>query len=239
MDGPGSLNQFSRAAGVIDGETSLAGIALLIAAMEYPDLDPAPYVAQLDDLADEARTRLRRESSAHGIANALSHFLLEEQQFTGNTSDYYDPRNSFLNDVLDRRTGIPITLSLVYVEVARRAGAIACGIGLPGHFVVRVDAAADEVLVDPFHGGTILTSDDCLALMAQSAAYTGPLDPSFLQPVTNRDFSARMLNNLKSIYMNAQDYPRALAVVERLLILHSDDTRERRLRDALLRVTSP
>lgn len=239
MTSDAALDEFAALAAGSDADIELADTALLIAQMEYPQLDRAAYLLQLEDLAGEARLRIGGETAPYALANALSHFLFEEQQFRGNADDYYDERNSYLNEVLDRRLGIPITLSLIYIEVARRAGVATHGVGLPGHFIVRLDAEREQVLLDPFHGGIILTGDDCSRLVEQSSGHAGPIDPSFLEPVSNREFVARILNNLKTIHMNAQDYPRALAVVERLTLLHPDDPREQRLRDALRQVTSP
>ena len=233
MKAQSAMELFHELVSVADDAIDLAEAALAIAQEEYPTLDRAQYLLALDDLGEAARPRVARESTVLGVANALSHLLFEEQQFRGNAEDYYDPRNSYLNDVLSRRLGIPITLGLVYIETARRAGVDAEGVGMPGHVIVRVRAHGETALVDPFHGGTLLTEDDCLALVSASTGYTGPFEPSFLEPMSKRDFLARMLNNLKQVYLNERDYPRALAAVERLVLLHPDDPHERRLRDGL------
>jgi len=229
---------FVRMAAAPDESFALDEAALLIAQEEYPDLDRGRYLRQLDDLAGAARSRIERETSPYGVANALSDYLFDDQKFRGNVEDYYSPRNSFLNDVLDRRLGIPITLSVLYMEVARRLDMTVHGIGMPGHFIVRFDAPDEQILIDPFHRGTILTHGDCLALMSQSAAYNGPFDAALLAPVGKREILYRMLNNLKTVYLSDHDYRRALAAVERLVLLRPDDAHETRLRDRLRDVVS-
>ena len=135
-----------------DERIDLAEAALLIAAQEYPELDVAAYLARFDEIGARLGQRVRDDSEP--IASVLGQFLFAELGFKGNEDDYYDPRNSFLNDVLDRRTGIPITLSTVCIEVARRAGLSVTGIGLPGHFLIQVDGSRGQTLLDPFYGGT-------------------------------------------------------------------------------------
>src|SRR5438445_11102873 len=143
-----------------EASVDLAEASLLIAGEEYPGLDPAPYLGRLDELGAHLRRRAG-DAGADALVPELNRLLFEEEGFRGNTVDYYDPRNSFLNDVLDRRTGIPISLSTVYMAVGRRAGVPVQGVGLPGHFVVRVTTAGGEALVDPFHDGAVLTLEDC------------------------------------------------------------------------------
>ena len=229
---------FMRIAAAPDDAISLDEAALLIAQEEYPDLDRARYLRRLDELAVAARSRVECETSPYGVANALSDYLFEDQKFRGNAEDYYSPRNSFLNDVLDRGFGIPITLSVLYMEVARRLDLTVHGIGLPGHFIVRFDAPDEQILIDPFHRGTILAQDDCRALMSQAGAYSRALEPSLLAPVSKREILYRMLNNLKTVYLSDHDYRRALIAVERLVLLRPDDAHETRLRDRLRDVVS-
>ncbi len=154
---PAARRQFADLMARPDEEVDLAQAALLIACEEYPDLDVARYLRWVDALAHEVAARLDGDPGPLEAVRALNGLLFDEEGFRGNLDDYYDPRNSFLNDVLDRRTGIPITLSTLYIEVGRRAGLAVDGIGLPGHFVVRVGGT----LVDPFHGGALLTEEDC------------------------------------------------------------------------------
>ncbi|MGH7266444.1 MAG: SirB1 family protein, partial [Candidatus Rokuibacteriota bacterium] len=152
-------------------------------------------------------------------AAALSRHLFEQEGFRGNREDYYDPRNSFLNDVLDRRLGIPITLAVLYVEAAARAGVAARGIGLPGHFIVEVTRGGERCRVDPFSGGVGLDEAACHALVRQVRGPDVPFDAAWLSPVTTRQIVARMLANLKGVYTRRAEWPRALRVVERLVTL--------------------
>jgi regulator of sirC expression with transglutaminase-like and TPR domain len=141
MPGEELRQPFADAVRGEDGRLDLASASLLIARLEYPDLDVPVYVSRLDEMGDRLRRRLPRDADACTRLDLLCRFLFEEEGFHGNSDEYYDPRNSFLNDVIDRRTGIPITLSAVFMEIARRAGVEACGVGLPGHFIVRVERA--------------------------------------------------------------------------------------------------
>jgi len=215
-----------------EAAVDLAEASLLIAGEEYPDLDPARYLGRLDELGAQVRERAG-DARAETLVPALNRLLFEEEGFRGNTEDYYDPRNSFLNDVLDRRTGIPISLSTVYMEVARRAGLALEGVGLPGHFVVRVSAGATPLLVDPFHGGTLLTLEDCQRRLDRIYSGRLRLGPAMLAPCGRKAILARMLRNLKVIYVKADDYARALRTVEMLLSLDRADAEELRDRGLL------
>jgi len=202
-----------------EGEVRLAEAALWIAAEEYPDLDVPGWLARLDVMGQAAARRITREMNVDDASAALNSFLFEEQGFRGNQTDYYDPRNSFLNEVLERRLGIPITLSVVYIEVAARAGVRVEGVGLPGHFVVRIERHRAARLLDPFNGGVPLTEVDCRALVEATHGTSMALDRHLLGPVTTGGILTRMLGNLKGIYLRDRDFPRALAAVERILLL--------------------
>jgi regulator of sirC expression with transglutaminase-like and TPR domain len=212
-----------------DAEVDLADASLLIAGEEYPDLDPSPYLARLDEMGAALRRQVG-DTCAKDAASALNRLLFEQEGFHGNSEDYYDPRNSFLNDVLDRRTGIPISLCTVYMEVARRAGMSAEGVGLPGHFVVRLSSPAAPLLVDPFHGGAVLTLEDCQRRLDRIYSGRLRLDPAMLAPCGGKAILSRMLRNLKGIYVKAGDYARALRAVEMLRSLDphcADELRDR------------
>jgi regulator of sirC expression with transglutaminase-like and TPR domain len=211
--------RFAALCSAPNGQIPLAEAALALAADEYPGLDAAAYLRRLDELARLARARITADTGADGAATALNTLLFLEQGFRGNREDYYDPRNSFLNDVLDRRLGIPITLSLVHIEVAARAGVTVHGIGLPGHFIVRLDRQGASRLLDPFDGGTPLGERDCHDLVRRVRGDDAPFDPAYLAPVTNGQLLARMLLNLKGIYTRLRDWPRVLRTVDRLLVL--------------------
>lgn len=222
-----SLLAFAREVNQPDHAISLARAALTLAEFEYPELSITDYLERFDALADTANRVVQVKSMA---PIALASFLFEELGFSGNERDYGDPRNSFLNQVLERRLGIPITLSVVYLEVAQRLGLRAQGVGLPGHFIVCVDvgedARAELLYLDPFHRGCLLSEEDCRAHVSRVTQAKLPFDPAFLNPVNKRYILTRMLNNLKGIYGAQQDLPRAGHVIERLLVLHPDDATE-------------
>jgi regulator of sirC expression with transglutaminase-like and TPR domain len=216
-----------------DAGIDLAEAALLIACEEYPDLDVLGYVARLDSMGDALRDPVASASATREAVAALGRFLFEEQGFRGNSDEYYDPRNSFLNDVLDRRTGIPISLSVVYLEVARRAGLRAWGVGLPGHFIVCVAGPEEDVLVDPFHGGTLLSEADCQERLDRIFAGRVKVEPPMLAGCGPKQILSRMLRNLKGIYAKTDDHLRALGAVELLLRLEPDSAEDLRDRGFL------
>jgi regulator of sirC expression with transglutaminase-like and TPR domain len=204
--------------------------ALLLGAEEYPALSIEDYLAQLDALAEESRRRMTLGELFDPLecATTLATHLFYEGHFTGNSQDYFDARNSFLNEVIDRGKGIPITLSVVFIEVARRLGVKLFGVGMPGHFLVKYSDDEQDVYFDPFNGGRILTQTDCRELIAELYQGRMSFDPSFLYAVTKKQILSRMLQNLKNIYANASDLPKLLGVVERLLILNPDALPEQR-----------
>jgi len=223
---------WSRALTGPDADIELARAALLIAGIEHPSLAIDDYLGALDDLADRSGARALNDPPAR--LDRLREFLFEAEGFRGNVADYHDPRNSFLNDVLDRRLGIPITLSLVVMEVARRVGLVIDGVGLPGHFVVRASVGETSLLLDPFNGGRILTRDACAELMARAVGDRVTLRDEHLLPVTKRQILTRMLNNLKAIYWQRGEWQRALAVVRYLIALDPASGAEVRDRGTLL-----
>lgn len=210
----------------------LAHVALLIAAEEEARLDVAHYLALLDELGERARLRLKEvESDAVEVFND---FIFGELGFAGNEINYYDPHNSFLNYVLDHRTGIPITLSIVYMELGRRAGLKVEGVSFPGHFVVRAKSEGEEaVLVDAFHGKT-LDRSDCEDLLASVYGEGMPLSEEYLRPAKKREILVRLLTNLKAIYVRANLHRQALSAVERILLLAPDSPNEHRDKSVML-----
>jgi regulator of sirC expression with transglutaminase-like and TPR domain len=219
-------------AGTADAR-SLAEGALWIAAEAYPGLDVPHWLGRLEMLGRRAAERVTPEMPVEAAASVVSRVLFEEVGLRGNTEDYYDPRNSFLNDVLERQIGIPISLSVVYLAVARQVGLEAAGVGLPGHFVVRAERAGRRQLLDPFHGGRLLDPAECEALVARMRPGGGPFDPRWLEPVTTRQILVRMLMNLKAVYTALGDWRRALAASERVLLLVPDAVEELRDRGLL------
>jgi regulator of sirC expression with transglutaminase-like and TPR domain len=192
--------------------------ALAIAEEEYPRLEPEEVLVRLDRLAERVRRKAPLGRSATAL-HALRKVLFEEEGYRGNEADYGDPRNSFLNDVVERRVGLPITLCVLYMEVARRAGLELHGVGFPGHFLAKyVSASGAEVFVDAFHGGEMLSADECVA---RYRARTGgrDLDRRHLAAITPRQILARMLYNLKRTYLERRDDVRAWWVLDRILLV--------------------
>lgn len=202
-----------------DESINLARAALYIAQEEYPDLDPEEYLNALDTMATELEERLPSSRYPLRMIQSINQYLYEELGFTGNKINYYDPRNSFFNDVIERRTGIPITLALVYMEVAKRIDFPMVGIGMPGHFLIRPDIADIEIFVDAFNGGEVMFPQDCQERLSQIYQQSVTLKPEFLDVVSKRQFLARMLTNLKYIYLQQQNLAKSLSVVERILLL--------------------
>jgi regulator of sirC expression with transglutaminase-like and TPR domain len=215
-------------------EIDLAEGALLIAAAEYPQLQVAPYLHRLDLLAERVHDRLVGELAPVLVLEQLGRVLFRDEKFRGNDEAYYDPRNSFLNDVLDRRLGIPITLGIVMLEVGWRVGLPLCGVNFPGHFLVRYEGEAARLLVDPFDAGRVRWEDEGQALLDRVYGGMVRMRDEFLQPATPLEILARVLTNLKGIYLNARDDARALATVDRILMIRPRSPVERRDRGLLL-----
>jgi regulator of sirC expression with transglutaminase-like and TPR domain len=214
-------------------QIDLAKAALYLAQEEYPDLDVEEYLSALDAMAVEVRERLPRESYPLRIIQTLNQYLYEDLQFQGNTESYYDPCNSYLNDVIDRRTGIPITLSLVYLEIAGRIDFPMAGVGMPGHFLIRPIGDEMQIFVDPFHQGEVLFEQDCQERLSQVQGRSMMLRPEFLEAVSPRYFLARILTNLKGVYLKQEDWLRAIAAIDRILMLLPHSWMEQRDRGLL------
>lgn len=213
-----------------DATLNLAEAALYIAQEEYPDLDVAEYLNALDTMATEVQERLGAETYPLRIIRKINQYLYEDLGFRG--ENYHDPRNSFLNDVIERRNGIPLTLSILYLEIAKRIDFPMVGIGMPGHFLIRPDQEEMEIFVDPFQKGEILFMEDCKQKL--NAIYSKvPFRSEFLAPVGPRQILARMLNNLKYIYLEQRDLHKSLAAIDRILLIFPEASRERRDRGFL------
>ena len=232
------VQRFTDAAASPDPD--LAAPALLIARLGYPRLDPNPYLARLEAMGDAAADRLAAASrtAPRGAIDTLNQFLFEDQGFSGNTGDYDDPRNSFLNQVIDRRTGIPITLAVVYIEVARRAGIRVDGVNFPGHFLLRFPFGPENdhrnaVFVDPFHGGSILSEVDCRSLLRRHAGDSVDFDARLLAPATKQQILVRMLGNLKRLYVRMRSFPQGRAITDLLLAIDPSALHELRDRGLL------
>jgi regulator of sirC expression with transglutaminase-like and TPR domain len=196
--------------------------ALLIAREEYPELDPDGYLAQLDHLGELVRTRVGAETEPDRQIAAVNAVLFGEEGFRGNGVNYYDPRNSYLNEVLDRRLGIPITLAVVYVAVGRRAGLPLSGVGFPAHFLVAYEAeaeAAPRLLIDPFNCGRLLSVDDCQRLLHEPFGSSRRLEPAYLAAASPRQILERLVTNLRVAYERAADFPRAKRAADQIAVI--------------------
>ncbi len=228
-----SRQTFQQLVTLPDSAIPLAEAALLMACEEYPQLEISPYLDQLDRMAQMAQKSLRAEDTPVQTVEKINAVLFETLGFRGNTEDYYDPRNSFFNDVIDRRVGIPITLSTVYMEVSRRLQFPISGVGMPGHFVVKFNNRSEEFFLDPFNRGMILSRDDCRARIKERYGDSLEFDERLLERVTNRQILARMLNNLKLIYLKAQAFDKGLAIVDMMLMVNPHDIEQFRDRGLL------
>ena len=219
--------QFLALAESPDDQIDLAKAAFLIAATEYPQLDISHELGVLDSLSAGASKRLGENHEPLYCLNTLSEYLFDEIGFHGNPEDYYNPRNSFLNDVLSRRLGIPITLSLVFLEVGKRLDVPLVGVGMPGHFLLR-HRDEENLFIDSFHQGVLLSEEECAERMRQVTQANIAWDSRLLAPLSNRDYLARILRNLKGIYWQNQDPRRALTMIDRLVALYPEAAQERR-----------
>ena len=216
-----------------DASLPLLEAAVAIAQHDFPRLDVQSTLAEIDTLAARLKRRLAADAAPMQRLRLLNRFFFQELGFSGNVNDYYDPRNSYVHCVLETRRGIPITLALLYVELANQVGLDACGVSFPGHFLAKVHMPQGEIVIDPFTGQS-MSRDALDALLApyrrrsvKSGLGEAPLG-TFLQPAHPREVIARMLRNLKEVFRSSQDAARLLAVAERLVILLPDAWEERR-----------
>lgn len=204
-----------------DERIDLLRAALSFARIEYPHLNSESYVSRVDELAARVVKRITEPGDPAQSIVALNHVLFQEEMFRGNRVDYSNPQNSFFNDVLDRRLGIPITLALLYMEVGRRVGFPLFGVGMPGHFLLKhYDTSGRSVLIDAFDRGMILTEEDCQKKLNEIYSGQLVLKHEFLLPVTRRQMLTRMLNNLKVTYLERRDFRRAVQIVDLLLVIY-------------------
>jgi regulator of sirC expression with transglutaminase-like and TPR domain len=209
-----------------DPPLDIAELALCLARDEYADLDVEAYLSELAGIAHEARTYVR--GNLESRVSGLCRYLFHEMGFHGNTREYYDPLNSYFNLVLDRRTGIPITLSIAAMAIGRRAGLHIEGVGLPGHFVAKACQDGREIVFDPFHGGRRLTPTDCENLVHQMTGMSFQATTHQLSAAPLRSIMVRMLMNLKAIYVKQEDFGRAARVIGRLRQISPQDVEQRR-----------
>jgi regulator of sirC expression with transglutaminase-like and TPR domain len=216
-----------------DAEINLEKASLSYAQVEYPDLKIDRYLNILDTMAEEVIERLPDNRYPLKIIQVINQYLFDDLGFNGNRENYYDPRNSFLDRVIERRVGIPITLSVIYLAIAKRIDFPMVGIGMPGHFLIRPDFEGAGIFVDALDRGQILFERDCEERLSEIYQQPIQLESSFLQPVSNRQILARMLTNLKLIYLNSQQLSKALEMIQGLLILFPESPKERRDRGLL------
>ena len=217
----------SESADAVDGDFDLATGALLIASTDDPNVDIDGCRANLDRMAEAALARTPSEAGPLEELNAITDLLFGVIGFAGNRDDYYDPNNSYLHQVLERRLGIPITLSLLCMEVGRRAGVPVLGIGMPGHFLVR-HRDEENYFVDAFHGGVLMNRDECGAVLRQAAGEDARLEERHLNPVTPREILARVLRNLKAIYWDREEFDRCITTIGALMAVLPDRPEEQR-----------
>lgn len=219
---------------VEDEDIDLIRASLAMARTEYPNLDIEAFASRVEELARRVAALVPRFDPQRVLC-AVNQVLFEELQLRGNRDDYYDPRNSFLNDVLDRGLGIPITLSILYMEVARRVGLALTGVGLPGHFLLKhYREDGSEMLIDCFNRGDILNRQDCQNRLDEIYSGEMKLRPEFLHPISRRQILTRMLNNLKTVYLSTRNFRKALPVADLILIIHPQSPEDIKQR-ALLR----
>ena len=214
---------------------SLGPAALAIAGVEYPAVDAVPYLQRLERMGEAAAGRLQRREGAGLSARiaTLNAYLYEELGFSGNSAHYDDPRNSFLNEVMDRRLGIPISLAAVYLEVGRHGGLRLEGVNYPGHFLIRASDHVDDLIIDPFHAGALLSEIDCRQLLRQHVGDEAAFDPGLLATATRQQIVVRMLVNLKRLYVRMRSFPQARAIADLLLAVDPSAISELRDRGLL------
>jgi len=214
-------------------EIDLAKACLYFSQAEYPDLKPKKYLKFIDDTASEIEFKLPVERYPLKVIQVINQHLFDTLGFRANREDYYDPNNSFLHQVIDRKLGIPISLSVVYLAISQRLNFPMVGVGMPGHFLIRPEFENVGIFVDPFNRGEILFTDDCQKRLDENYQKQLKLDPSWLAPVDNKQILARMLNNLKFIYLHRREIDKALSTMSAILKIHPEKTAEIRDRGLL------
>lgn len=219
--------------GANDETVHLDLAALEIARVESPKLDVRPFFEILDSHARELRDITAKMESGEERVQAANHYLFQQLGFRGNETDYYSPANSCLDSVLLERTGIPVTLSVVYLEIARRLGWPMHGISLPRHFIIQYDDGDYDCYIDPYHGGRVMDFDECRRMAFQFAQVDISQQPSILEPATNWQITLRMLHNLRAIYAGRKEYVKLARVLDWILIAVPDSTDDRNLREQI------
>ncbi len=231
-----SNRTFDQCISVPEADLNLAHACLLVAQNEYPKLDVNAYLEKLDTLAAAVAMSLGTDKSPQSVLTAINQTLFQEQGFSGNAEDYYDPCNSFLNHVLDRRLGIPISLSILYMEIGYRLGLVLQGVSFPGHFLVKLPLAAGDIIIDPFFGGITLNDLELMnRIVTLFGSYPADLDlHNIMTGVSKKAILARMLRNLKNIYIQKGDFQRALSMSNQLMMVAPKRAAEIRDRGVIL-----
>lgn len=222
--------EIAHIAAMEEHDIELAQSALRIASVEYPELNESYYLEMLDNMAAKLGPRIHGVTEQQQLVREINRVLFDEEGFRGNTDQYYDPQNSFLNTVLERKLGIPITLSIVYIEVSRRAGLRTYGIGLPGHFITGLLTDAGRVLIDPFDKGGILTEQACRKIVRSQLGTSSKFKQSFLDPTWPKQILVRLMRNLKAIYGFQDNQTKAMHMLNWILMLAPDSVQELRER---------
>ena len=235
---PESLERLKQILDGPESDADLAEAALLLAQEEYPLLDVHAYLRRLDEMAQAVRDTLPANAPAAEIILALNRYLFQDEGFDGDAANFYDPRNSFINQVLERKIGIPITLSIIYIEIGQRLGLPLQGVSFPGHFLVKLSVESGEIVLDPFSGGVSLGRDELEQQLAQTQGDNEsakiPLE-EWLVTATKKDILVRMLRNLKVIYAHADQLEKTLSVINRILLIAPELAEEVRDRGMVYR----
>jgi len=226
-------SRFRELAALPDGELDLSEASLVIALEEYPALDLGSYVDRIERWSEAIRERVGGSRDIERVVEEINRFLFDEEGFHGTTDGYYDLRNTFLNDVLDRHAGLPIALSILYLEVSRRLGLETSGVSLPGRFLVKVSGGWGEILIDPFDDGRVLSSTECQEIMNEVFGGGVQLREHHLRGFSRKEILGRVLSHLKSAHLARHELERAVASIDRLLILDERDPFELRDRGVL------
>ena len=225
--------EFRQAVERPEERIDLGRAALTIALTDYPDLDISSYLRRIDDLAVQVSERAGGEADIFRSVAALNYVLFKEQGFRGNRDDYYDPKNSFLNEVVDRKRGLPITLSILYMEVGQRIGIAIDGVGFPGHFLVKTKSGREDIVIDPFNAGDVKSFEELQAMLDQIYGGRVPLHRDLLAALPKKQILKRMLGNLKAIYGRGAELVKLLGVLDRLIILDPGSVEDLRDRGAV------
>ena len=226
-------NKFFTFAELPDEEIDLIGAALLIARTTYPRLDETVYLQYLSELTERLQSQLNKADRPVAMIEKLNRILFEEEGFHGNRHNYFDPDNSFINRVMDRKLGIPITLSLIYTEVGQGAGLNLYGIPLPGHFITALFYESGRLFIDPFNQGDILSEEECRIMVRGRLGDKEAFDTRRLTPARPKEILIRMLRNLKAIYLHANNDMKAFEMLHWILTIDPDATVELRERGLL------